>query len=123
MRHESEAHEQREVPLQNVLRRLSRRVKKIEALHQEIDQLYDLISAPAPEEFEEMARGKRALTLEVLLLGVIGQCLYHLSESKAVIDHFRPYTPRSVGKGTHRFWRTELMNRIRQEVKWRAEGK
>jgi hypothetical protein len=107
--------------MQNVVRRLFRRVKKIKALYQEIDTLYDLVPAPTPEEFEEMASGKRPLTLEVLLLGVLGRCLFHLSEANVVIDHYRPYTERSLGDGTHEYWR-DLADRIRWEVKWRAEG-
>lgn len=114
--------ETRTVSPQNIARRLSRRVKKIEALYQEIDKLHDMIPAPTPEEFEEMASGKRPLTLEVLLLGVLGRCLFHLSEANVVIDYYRPYTPQSLGKERHKFWRTELTDRIRREVKWRAEG-
>jgi len=109
------------VSMQNIVRRLNRRVKKIEALYEEVDKLHDLIPAPTPEEFEEMVRGKRPLTMEVLLIGVLGKSLFHLSEATVVIDYFRPYTPKSVGKDRHAFWR-ELAERIRWEVKWRAEG-
>jgi len=49
------------VSMQNIVRRLSRRMKKIEALYQEIDKLHDLIPAPTPEEFEEMASGRLLL--------------------------------------------------------------
>ena len=108
--------------MQNIVRRLLRRTKKIEALYQEIDKLHDLIPAPTPEEFEEMVRGKRPLTLEVLLLGVLGRSLYHLSEANVVIDHYRPYTERSLGKGMHRFWQTDFVDYLRREVRWRAEG-
>lgn len=106
------------VSMQNIVRRLNLRVKKIEALYEEVDKLHDLIAAPTPEEFEEMVRGKRPLTMEVLL---IGKSLFHLSEATVVIDYFRPYTPKSLGKDRHTFWR-ELAERIRWEVKWRAEG-
>jgi hypothetical protein len=114
--------EKKAVSPQNIVRRLSRRMKKIEALYQEIDELHDMIPAPTPEEFEEMASGKRPLTLEVLLLGVLGRCLFHLSEADVVIDYYRPYTPQSLGKERHKFWRTDLAERIRWKVKWRAEG-
>lgn len=114
--------ETKAVSPQNIVRRLSRRVKKIKALYEEVDELYDLIPAPTPEEFEEMVSGRRPLTLEVLLIGVLGRCLFHLSEANVVIDYYRPYTPQSLGKERHKFWRTDLAERIRWEVKWRAEG-
>lgn len=110
------------VSMQNIVRRLYRRVKKIEALYQEVDKLHELIPVPTPEEFEEMVSGKRPLTLEVLLIGVLGKSLFHLSEANVVIDYFRPYTSKSLGKGTHARWRAELAERIRREVKWRAQG-
>lgn len=110
------------VSVQNIVRRLDRRVKKIEALYQEIDKLHDMIPAPKQEGFEDMASGSRPLTLEVLLIGVLGQCLFHLSEASATVDYYRPYTLKSLGKGTHGYWRTDLADRIRGEVKWRAEG-
>jgi hypothetical protein len=109
------------VSMQNIVRRLNRRVKKIEALYQEVDELHDMIPAPTPEEFEEMVSGRRPLTMEVLLIGVLGKSLFHLSETNVVIDYFRPYTPKSLGKDRHVFWR-ELAERIRWEVKWRTEG-
>ena len=108
--------------MQNLVRRLYRRVKKIEALYQEINKLQELIPAPTPEEFEEMVSGKRPLTLEVLLIGVLEKSLFHLSEANVVIDYFRPYTPKSLGKGTHARWRTELAERIRREVRWCTQG-
>jgi len=111
--------EKRAVSPQNIVRRLYRRVKRIEALYQEIDELYDLIPAPTPEEFDEMASGKQPLTLEVLLIGVLGRCLFHLSEANVVIDYYRPYTPRSLSKGRHK-WR-DFADQIRREVRWRAE--
>lgn len=110
------------VSMQNLVRRLYRRAKKIEALYQEVDKLHNLILVPTPEEFEEMVSGKRPLTLEALLIGVLDKSLFHLSEANVVIDYFRPYTPKSLGKGTHARWRTELEERIRREVKWRAQG-
>ncbi len=81
-----------------------------------------MIPPPTPEEFEEMVSGKRPLTMEVLLIGVLGKSLFHLSEANGVIDYFRPYTPKSLGKGRHVFWRKDLAERLRWEVKWRAEG-
>ena len=93
------------VPMQNIVRRLKRRIKKIEVLYQEVDELYDLMP----------------LTLEVLLIGVLGKSLFHLSEANVVIDHFRPYTLKSLGKGTHVFWRAEFADRIRREVRWHAQ--
>jgi len=107
--------------MQNIVRRLKRRVKKIEALYEEVDRLHDLIPLPTPEEFEEMISGKRPLTMEVLLYGVIGRSLFYLSEANVVIDYYRPYTPKSLGKDRHRFWR-DLAENIRREVKWHAEG-
>jgi len=53
--------EKEAVSPQNIVRRLYRRVKRIEALYQEIDKLHDMIPAPTPEEFEEMASGRRPL--------------------------------------------------------------
>jgi len=107
--------------MQNIVRRLSRRTKKIEALYQEIDRLHELIPLPTPEEFEEMMNGKRPLTMEVLLHGVIGRSLFYLSEANVVIDYYRPYTPKSLGKDRHKFWR-DLAENIRREVRWRAQG-
>lgn len=107
--------------MQNIVRRLLRRTKKIEALYQEIDKLHELIPLPTPEEFEEMMKGKRPLTMEVLLYGVIDRSLFYLSEANVVIDYYRPYTPKSLGKDRHTFWR-DLAENIRREVKWRAEG-
>ena len=115
-----EEEEDGDVSPQNIVRRLYRRVKKIEALYQEIDEIYDLIPAPTPEEFEEMASGKQPLTLEVLLIGVLGRCLFHLSEANVVIDYYGPYTLRSLAKGRHKW--PDLADQIRREVKWRAEG-
>ena len=109
------------VSMQNVVRRLFRRAKKIEALYQEIDKLHELIPLPTPEEFEEMMSGNRPLTLEALLFGVLGQSLFYLSEANVTIDYFRPYTPKSLGKRTHIFWRTDLKDRIRREINWRAQ--
>ena len=106
--------------MQNIVRRLLRRTKKIEALYQEIDKLHELIPLPTSEEFEEMMSGKRPLTMEVLLYGVIGRSLFYLSEANVVIDYYRPYTPKSLGKDRHRSWR-DLAENIRREVKWRAE--
>ena len=106
---------------QNTVRRLFRRAKKIETLYQEIDKLYELIPLPTPEEFEEMMGGTRPLTLEVLLFGVLGQSLFYLSEANVTIDYFRPYTPKSLGRSTHIFWRTDLADRIRREINWRAQ--
>jgi len=66
-----------------------------------------------------MASGKQPITLEVLLIGVLGRCLFHLSEANVVIDYYRPYTPRSLAKRRHK-WR-DFAGQIRREVKWRAE--
>jgi hypothetical protein len=115
--------EEREaVSMKNIVRRLKLRVKKIDALYQEVSKLHDLIPVPTPEEFEEMESGKRPLTLEVLLIGVLSKSLFHLSEANVIIDYFRPYTPKLLGKGTHVRWRVELAENIRREVRWHAQS-
>ena len=105
-----------------IVRLLHRRRQEIEALYRKLEKLYRLVPSPTPEEYEEIANGKRPLTLEVLLLGVLSQSLFYLSEAGVTIGYYRPYTKRALGKGTHEYWLKNLGHLIRREVKWRVEG-
>lgn len=116
------AQKKEDVSTKHIVRLLHRRGREIEALRRKLEKLYRLVPFPTPEEYEEIAGGKRPLTLEVLLLGVIDESLFYLSEAGVTIKYYRPYTKRALGKGTHKYWLENLGHRIRREVKWRAEG-
>ena len=99
----------------------SRRLLDLATLAEEVEKLRELIPVPTPEEFEEMVRGERPLTLEVLLLGVLGESLFHLNEAAATIDYYRPFTEEALETGTHARWRENLADRIRREVEERED--
>lgn len=103
-----------------IVRRLRQKVPRITALYQEVDELYRQISAPTPEEYRDIESGRSPLTLEVLLIGVLGQAMYNLSEANVTIDYYRPYTEKGLGTGTQWRWKEQLGNRIEREVAWRA---
>src|SRR5215210_22629 len=114
--------EERHISAEIIVRRLYRRMRRIEKLYREVEALHDLVPVPTPEEFEEIVRGTKPLTLEVLLLGVLDRTMFHLSEARNAIDRYRPYSPSSLGKGVQQFWYQNLGAAIEHEVRFRAKG-
>jgi hypothetical protein len=110
------------VPLKNINLRLRRRMQQVATLYKELQELEDMIAAPTPEEFEEMLRGTCPLTLEALMIGVIADASFHLSEAGVIVDRYGPYTPAAFAKAKHPFWRSHLKEVLGFVVRFRAEG-
>jgi len=101
-------------------RRVRRQMREIDRLCQALDRMIEQLTVPTQEELGEMLSGIRPLTLETLLLGVLGRSQFLLTEAWAQMDRYAPYTPAAFSRGHHRQWQEELKQALLNIVRLRT---
>lgn len=109
----------RELSVRTIKRQVRQGMKRVEKICLELEALKAALPVPTLDEYARIAEGRERLSLETLLLGVICEARFHLSEASRIIEDYGGYSPSTVGRVERTTWRSDLLKSLGNVVKGR----